>query len=160
MRKFGTILSPNPRYTGKKRRELTPTERAAIVTARKLGRLRVELAKAFNCHSITITRTLARFSTYESVKSLPRSGWLKKINDGNIRYIKRLLRRNPRMTWAALQASSGVGCCIMTLRRHLGKYFRRKWRARKRIFLTDAQAAARLQYARFWYRKQQELTEV
>jgi len=84
MRKFGTILSPNPRYTGKKRRKLTLTERAAIVTARKLGRLRVELAKAFSCHSITITRTLARFSTYESVKSLPYSSRLKKINNGNI----------------------------------------------------------------------------
>jgi len=138
MRKFSTILSPNPRYTGKKRRELTPTERVAIVTARKLGRLRVELAKAFNYHPITITRTFARFSTYELVKSLPRSNRLKKINNGNIRYIKRLLRRNPRITWAALQASSGVGCCIITLRCYLGKYFRRKWYVRKRIFLTDA----------------------
>ena len=95
MRKFSKILSLNPRYTGKKRRELTLTKRVAIVTTRKLRRLHVELAKVFNYYLITITRTFTRFSTYKSVKSLPCSSWLKKINNGNIRYIKHLLRRNP-----------------------------------------------------------------
>ena len=50
--------------------------------------------------------------------------------------------------------------CVSTLRRALGKSYRRKWRARKRIALRKVDVAKRLAHARSLNGKDQMLAEV
>jgi len=160
MRRFGLQLSANVRTPSGNRKELTSEERAAIVAARKAGVSRLELAENFQCDVKTITRTVERFKTHNTFKSLPRSGRPEKLNRRQKRYILQLVKRQPRIAWKALVGSSPVHVHKNTLRSVLGKHYRRKWRAMKRIQLTKECAAIRLAHARSLKGKDQELFEV
>ena len=160
MRRFGLQLSANIRTPSGNRKELTCEERAAIVAARKAGVSRLELAENFQCDVKTISRTTQRFKTHNTLKSLPRSGRPEKPNRQQKRYILQLVKRQPRIAWKALVGSSPVHVHKCTLRRVLGKHYRRKWRAMKRIQLTKENAALRLAHARNLKGKDQELFKI
>ncbi|KAK4243165.1 DDE superfamily endonuclease-domain-containing protein [Corynascus novoguineensis] len=148
MRAFGIELSPNVRSIRCNRRELTKEERVAIVTARAAGVTRRVLAENFNCDVATISRIVKRFQNHGSIHSLPRSGRPKKLSTQQVRYIRQLIKRNPHISWAALIGDSPVGVSKSTLKRVMGKDFRRKWRSVKRVILTAERAVTRLAYAR------------
>ncbi|RDW79716.1 hypothetical protein BP6252_04354 [Coleophoma cylindrospora] len=159
MRTFGTQISGNARIINGKRRELTSEERAAIITGRQAGVPRNVLATDFHCSPSTINRTLARFYNHQSLSSLPRSGRPEKLTQAEKRYIRCMVKRHSRMTWKALILDSPQKVCKNTLRRILGKHFRRKWRAVKRIQLTKAHAKERLKHARYFMTRKVELLE-
>jgi transposase len=148
MRAFGIELSPNIRSIQGNRRELTKEERASIVTARMAGVLRKILATNFRCTEATITRTVKRFHTHQTVESLLRSGRPLKLTTVEVRYITTLIKRNPTICWAALYKGGASGVSRTTLRRALGPKFRRKWRSIKRIALDPEKAANRLAYGK------------
>jgi len=80
MRSFGLEISANIQTPRGNRKELTTEERAAIVSARKAGVPRNELAKTFRCDVSTITRTIKRFQQHDALESKPRNGRPKKLN--------------------------------------------------------------------------------
>ena len=98
MRAFGLELSLNARSSPLRRRELTKEERASIVTGRMAGVPRALLATNFECDPSTIWRVCNRFQKNETVESLPRSGRPRKINRYLERYLKRLIKKNPRIS--------------------------------------------------------------
>ncbi|KAK4244257.1 DDE superfamily endonuclease-domain-containing protein [Corynascus novoguineensis] len=146
MREFGIDLSPNVRSIRSNRRELTPEERAAIIAARKAGVTRKALAANFRCSPLTITRTCNHFQKHHTVKSLPRKGRPQKLTHRQVQYIKYLIKRNPHINWPALQSQSNTGASINTIRKALGRDFRRKWCSIKRIHITPDTAVKRLAY--------------
>ena len=160
MRAFGLEISGNARTIRGNRKELRDTERAAIVAARQAGVPRRVLADNFDCSIRTINRTVKHFQIHETLRSLPRSGRPEKLNRRQKRYILRLVKRSPRMSWAALVGQSPVGVSKSTLRRVLGGPYRRKWRARKRITLQKHHARERLGYIRDWKGKLDVLVAV
>ena len=160
MRQFGLEISGNARSTHGFRKDLTPTERAAIVAARAAGVPRKVLAQDFDCRPETISRTVKRFQDTNTYESKPRSGRPCKLSHQQRRYILQIIKRNRRMTWAAVVEDSPTRVHKNTIRRILGKHLRRKWRAIKRIQLTSERAASRLAQARYWREKSDELIQV
>ena len=57
-------------------------------------------------------------------------------------------------------SSHGFSVHVSTLRRDLGQNFRRKYRARKRIYLTDKHPGEVLTYSRVWLPQSKFLVEV
>ncbi|KAK3298074.1 uncharacterized protein B0H64DRAFT_320545 [Chaetomium fimeti] len=93
MRAFRIELSPNIRSISGNRRELTKEERASIITGRKLGVIRKVLAYNFRCSEATITCTVKRFNTYQTVESLLWSSRPVKPIAIEVRYITRLIKQ-------------------------------------------------------------------
>ena len=58
-----------------------------------------------------------------------------------------MIKKNPHIAWAALCSIVEGGVSRPTLRKYLGKNFRRKWKALKKIQLTPELATKRLIYA-------------
>ena len=67
-----------------------------------------------------------------------------------MRYVKRMVRHNPRISWKALIANTPQSVSKSTLRRVLRKFYLKKWRSKKRILLTKDDAQKRLEFAREW----------
>jgi transposase len=160
MRAFGLEITGNARTPQGNRKDLCDTERAAIVAARMAGVPRRVLADNFDVNVRTISRTVTHFNARNTLKSLPRKGRPQKLSLAQQRYVIQMVKRRPRISWAALTGESGVGVCKNTLRKVLGTFFRRKWRAQKRIALSAAAVAQRLTYTRHWRGKEVELVKV
>jgi len=153
---FGTEISGN---RGQKR-ELSSDARVAIVTAKKLGKSKNEIAKAFGCSPSTVLRTLQRYHQHQTFKSLPRKGRPQKLTRSEKRYIISMVKRFPRISYKALIRDANTGVSKSTIRRVLRNHYRRKWIAMKRIPLTQESARARLSFVRYWRSRAQELVEV
>ena len=156
MRCFGTEISGNRRFNC----ELSATDRSVIVALRNEGYSRKDLATQFRVNVSTITRTVKRWTDHGIFTSRPRSGPPEKLNRAEKRYIVRLIQKNARLGWKAIIQAAGVGIHSSTARRVVGKHYRRKWRARKRIQLTEAHAKERLSFARYWRRFEADLLAV
>jgi transposase len=156
MREFGTVISGNRGRKG----ELSKEARAAICALAEAGVAKKDLAEQFGCHRNTVTYTINRFNATEKNASRPRKGRPQILNSVETRYIITLVKRNPRIAWKALLASTPRRVSQSTLRRVMGKEYRRKWRALKRIALTKKRAKARFAWARIWYNRTAELRAV
>lgn len=124
IREFNSEISANVHTTSGSRKDLTTSERAAILAASKTGVTQTALATAFKCSRSCIARTIKRSTTTQKLESEPRSGRPKKLNAKQIRYLRQLVKRDPHITWAALLAASPVEISETTLRRALGPDFR------------------------------------
>lgn len=160
MRNFGTELSANIQSIRGNRKHLTPVERASIFSARMAGVTRKVLAAEFGCSLATISKTCKRIQLRRTVETKPRSGRPRKLSPSQARYMVQLVKRNPRMSWAALLGACPRPVVKSTLRKVLGPHYRRKYRSIKRIMLDQAKATNRLQHVKALKRKVQELMEV
>lgn len=112
----GAESSANTQPARETRKELTPAERASILSARKAGVSRKALAAQFQCSLATITNTCKRVEESGTAETKPRSGRPPKLTAAEIRYMVLMVKRNPRMTWAALlgqehpEEGSGPAC--------------------------------------------------
>ena len=75
-RSFGQEISGNRRPKA----ELTPAVRAALLAKHKAGISKAELAREFDVHPSYVYKTIKRWSNYKILRSLPRSGRPKKLN--------------------------------------------------------------------------------
>ncbi|THC88386.1 hypothetical protein EYZ11_012163 [Aspergillus tanneri] len=148
MRSFGTEISGNRRPN----QELSRDARAAIVYGLSVGQSPTRLAEQFNCTRSTIYDTKKRFLQHNTTKSRPRKGRPQKLTKSTKRYVYRLVRRRPDISWKALTVETPGGASISTIRRALKKYHIRKWRSKKRIPLSKEAARARLEFAREWFK--------
>ena len=64
------------------------------------------------------------------------------------RHIVRIARREPKLTYRALQEAAGVNVHNRTIGRHLAEYGIKNWRAKKRPKLLEVHAQLRLEFAR------------
>jgi transposase len=150
MRSFGAEISGNRRPA----QELSPEARSAILYGLEVGESPTELARKFNVHRSTIYDTKKRFLQHNTTKSRPRKGRPQKLNETTKRWVYRMVRRRPDISWKALTVETPGQPSISTIRRALKKYHIRKWRSKKRIPLSKEVAKKRYDFARRWLRNQ------
>jgi transposase len=148
MRSFGTEISGNRRPA----QELSPEARSAILYGLEAGESPTELARKFKVNRSTIYDTKKRFLQHNTTKSRPRKGRPQKLNETTKRWVYRMIRRRPDISWKALTVETPGQPSISTIRRALKKYHIRKWRSKKRIPLSKEVAKKRYDFARRWLR--------
>jgi transposase len=148
MRSFGTEISGNRRPKS----ELSPEARSAILYGLELGQSPSQLARKFEVNRPTIYDTKNRFLRHHTTKSRPRKGRPQKLSKATKRWVYRLVRRRPDISWKALTIKTPGQPSISTIRRALRKYHIRKWRSKKRIPLSKEVARKRYIFTRLWLR--------
>lgn len=107
-----------------------------------------------------VTRIIQRFEASGSLKSSPRSGRPKSLSDRDIRVIVRKVRQNHRLTQNELIEELGLPVSPSTIFRALKDENLRKWKAKKRISLSENSAEERLSWALEWEDRIDELMQV
>ncbi|KAK1973334.1 hypothetical protein LZ30DRAFT_29077 [Colletotrichum cereale] len=97
--------------------ELSEIQRVAIAAFVLAGRSYRDAAYHFNCSYVAVQKTMNRFSTNQTFKSIPRKGRPEKLS----------------------------------------KDWKHRWRASKRPAITPEAAAQRLEFAREWLGKEEEI---
>lgn len=156
LRAFGTEITGNRGPNC----ELSSEARASIYAASLAGTSVTQIATDFKVHRNTVTSTIKRFDTYSTFDSLPREGRPEVLSRREKRLLQREVKKNPRITWTELKTETSLPVYKNTIRVALGKDYRRKWRACKRIPLKGAIARERLEFTRFWKNQVQKLIEV
>jgi hypothetical protein len=136
MRSFGTEISGNRRPRG----ELSPEARAAILYGLEIKQSPVQLAKQFGVNQKTIWRTKKRFNLYQTTNSRPRTSRPEKLTQSEKQYIYMLACWNPSLTYSALGVVGTKTISRSTIRRVFQSYNLKKWRSKKRIYLTKDSA--------------------
>lgn len=156
LRVFGTEISGNRQKT----QELSPETRAAICASVAAGQSPSAVAKAFHVHRATIYRTVKRSAELSNFKSKPRTVRPKVLTAREERYLVRLARRFPKLSWKALVHLHGTQVSRSTLQRILKRYNLRKWVAKQRPKLTADHARQRRAFCRNWRGREEELVAV
>ena len=100
----------------KRRRELTPYERAQIIGAAKCG-VNPSTISARLLHSRrTVRSTLSLESLRSNGKSQPRSGRPKKYSKYDERLLVCIVHQFPKFTYTQLRAFTGLKLCDNTIR--------------------------------------------
>ena len=145
-RVFGTEISGNRRKT----EELSPEHRAALIGGLSAGQSPTAIAKAFKISRTTVYRTIKRFQERNDLRSKPRTGRPRSLSTREERYIARIARRFPRISWRALVHMDSVNVSRSTIRRILRRKGIRKWLSKRRPKLTPIQARSWLAFCRYW----------
>jgi transposase len=109
-----------------------------------------KIARNLRVSRSTVYATRDRFQQRYDLKSNPRCGRPKKLSRQAIRYIFRMARKHPRMSYRALSANTPGSPSRSTIRRVLKTYGLRKWKSKKRIPLTPEAAKRRRAWVREW----------
>lgn len=102
--------------------ELSPYQRGMIMGAKVLRHSQGEIERAFNFPKTTVQYTIKRHEERNNGDSKSRSGRPNKLFDRDKRFIIRLTRKNPRLTYAQLLKEEGVICSQSILYRVLKDY--------------------------------------
>ena len=124
--------------------ELSTYLRGKIKAASEFGVKNCVISETYKIPSSTIESTLALDSLRINGESLPRSGRPKTYDLRDERHIIRHVRLYPKCTYADVRRACAITLCDNTLRAILNDYGIANWRAKKRPFLTEKHAAARL----------------
>lgn len=157
-RVFGTEISGNRRKTN----ELSPECRAAVLGSISAGQSPTAVAQSFKISRMTVYRTIKRFQQRNDFKSRPRTGRPRSLGTREERYIARIIRRFPKISWRALVHTDGIRVSRSTIQRILRRKGLRKWLSKCRPKLTPIQAKARLEFCRYWLEagRRERLTSV
>lgn len=128
--------------------ELSPWQRCEITTLRGLGLKNKEIAERVFCTPATVATTLTRHPQRNTGHDLPRSGRPPALSIRTRRLILRLIRRDPKMTYAALRREAGVTVHKSTLYRMLKEEGITNWLAKKRSLLTPEVVLKRYKWAK------------
>lgn len=156
LRNFGTVITGNRQPN----QEIKPEVRAAIIAAVLAGRKRSAVAADFGVSPSAVTRILQRFEETDSLQSKPRSGRPKSLSPREKRAVVRQVRQDPDVTRKELVSNLNLPVSPSTLRRTLDELNLRKWRAKKRVFISEECAEQRLLWTQDWKGKEDELTQV
>jgi hypothetical protein len=141
----------------KKGCELTDVQRACMATAVACGLSQYDVANAFGVGRTTVRAQGQRVIISPRFKSRIRKRRLKMLSFTAKRRLHWLAKRNPRSTWKQLRNSMRVPCYPRILRRVMRGYFHRKWKIMNRIPFTKEVAKFRLEFARYWLPRLEEL---
>ena len=158
LRTFGTEISGNRR----KNESLSPETRAAICASVAAGTPKTVVARLFKINRRTVNRTQQRYAERRDFRSRPRSGRPRSLNTREERYLVRLARRFPRVSWKALVQLDGARVSLSTVKSIMRRKNLRKWRSKRRPKLTAAHAQKRRAFCRHWLSsgRLEELTSV
>jgi transposase len=98
-RSFGTQISGNRRPGT----ELLEAARAGIIAASEAGVSKPEIAAEYRVNRSTVYDTINRWKNHHTLESLPRPGQPEKLTRHQKRLLIRIVRRNPRIDYAALK---------------------------------------------------------
>lgn len=146
LRVFGTEISGNRR--GKE--NLLPETRAAICSSVAAGQSPTAVARAFKINRGTVYNTIKRFQQHNSFESRPRTGRPRSLSTREERYLVKIARRFPRISWRALVHLDGSRVSLSTIKRIMRRRRLRKWRSKQRPKLTASHARERLAFCRYW----------
>ena len=145
LRNFGTEISGNRRINA----EFSSEARAAIVGARLAGKSREEVADAFHTkRPETISNIYSKAQRRKTTKSAARKGAPRKLSQRAEHRLIILARRSPRATYTQLKSELRTNVSTDTIKRALRRHGLKKWRAEKRIELTEDDAKERLAFCR------------
>ncbi len=130
------------------KKELSPWQRSEIQTYRHIGLTNEHISQLTNCTPGTVATTLQLNTLRNDGKTRPRSGRPSKLTRYDKRLILRTIRRNPKLTYAALKIETGVTVSRSTLYRMLKDEGISNWLAKKRPLITPQVAAKRLKWAK------------
>ena len=129
MQSFGTVISGNRRLNS----ELPDEARAAIMYGLENKQSPSQLEREFNIHRSTIYRTQQRFTRKEILSSRPRTSRPEKLSPYSKRYIYRIVRKSPRLSWMSRVSMAPNGVSKSTIRRVRKEYNLKKWQSKKRM---------------------------
>jgi transposase len=155
-RSFGAEISGDREFN----HELTPEQRAAIMTELRAGISQRKVAEHFNTTQSTISKTKQRWEQHHNLGSQPRKGRPKKLTPLQIVRINSFINRHRHITWNDVLLELELDISIRTLQRRLQSHWRRKWRSKRRIQLSEEDAKERLEHCRFWLRHIDEYIRV
>jgi transposase len=130
------------------KQELTPWQRSEIQTYRNIGLTNECISRLAFCTPSTVATTLNLNTLRTDGKSRPRSGRPPALSRRDRRLILRIIRRNPKLTYATLKVEAGVDVSKSTLYRMLKDEGITNWLAKKRPLITPEVAAKRLRWAK------------
>lgn len=124
MEALSRVLTGDSRSARGFKKDLTEAEYSAIIAARNAGVPQRQLAAQFDYSTKTITRISKRLQNHQTLKALPGKDCEDKFTAAEKRYIRQIVKRNPRISWATLINNSGIIISKNTLQRISGKNFR------------------------------------
>ncbi|KAH7120037.1 hypothetical protein B0J13DRAFT_410137, partial [Dactylonectria estremocensis] len=104
----------------------------------RAGKTLTKVAEDYHTTPSTVYKTKRRWDTYHNNGSRPRKGHPKKLTAIQIIRINSYINRHRHLTWN-------------------DSHWRRKWRSKKRILLSEENAKERLQFAQYWIPRVSEL---
>lgn len=143
-RRFGTEITGNRRYN----HEFSSEARAAIIAKMDEGKSLRSVAREFKTTHGTIQYIKQHWQLTHTTRDNPRSGRPEELTETEKRYIVRLAKKDPDVSWNCLRGESGTRVSARTIRRIVRRYFSRKWRAQQRPNITKEATRARLESAR------------
>ena len=98
-----------------------------------------------------------RWEQHHYNHSRPRGGRPKKLTAIQIVRMNSFINRHRHLTWNDLILELDLNISKRTLQRRLQSYWRRKWRSKRRIALSEDDAKERLEFAEYWIPRIDEL---
>ena len=136
---LGTISS-NRQFNG----HLSPYMRGRIVGRAAAGQKAPAIAKDLNLVLGTVKYTIRQDKLRNDGHTLPKKPRRKTYTPHQERLLVRHVRLHPKDTYAEVIIACNLDCKTSTIKTILKKYGIANWRAKKRLELTEAYAAARL----------------
>jgi transposase len=132
----------------KKRKELTPKKRGAIVGARLCGVPATKVANILKVPITTVYSTVKADLLRDEGNTRKRTGRPIKYTDREVRALVRYVRRNPKDTYQQVRNAFGWKYANHTLQRMLEPSGITNWRCRRQPFLTEKTACLRYNWCR------------
>ena len=123
---------------------LSPYMRGRIVGQAEGGATPSKIARDFDLEYSTVYRTIQHDLLRHEGKSLPKTPRKKSYTDADERALLRHVRLNPKDTYKQVKEGTGVTCSRETIRKVFKEHHITHWKAKRRPFLTDSNAAKRL----------------
>ena len=123
---------------------LSPYARGKIAGKAEEGATPASIAKELELEYSTVYRTIQNDLLRHEGKSLPRTPRKKSYSEHDERVLLRHVRANPKDTYREIMTACGLGCKKTTIRKILKEHGITNWKAKRRPFLTEKNAAARL----------------
>ncbi|KAM6513324.1 hypothetical protein FALCPG4_18936 [Fusarium falciforme] len=152
-RNFGTEISGNRQ----RNHEFTPEQRSAMVAEIYAGKSYRDVADDYGTDPGTVYRTKRRWEQHHYNHSRPRGGRPKKLTAIQIVRMNSFINRHRHLTWNDLILELDLNVSKRTLQRRLQGHWRRKWRSKRRIALSEDDAKERLEFAEYWIPRIDEL---
>ncbi|KJZ69439.1 hypothetical protein HIM_11168 [Hirsutella minnesotensis 3608] len=131
-----------------------------MVSQKKSGLSYQNVATEFLTNKSTVHRIVNRWEHDHTLENRLRKGRPKKLTRRELRYINLMIKRRRKITYRALLGAAGGRVSRRTLRRAIQPEWKRKWLSVQRIPISNETAEERLQFARTWEGREDELTEV
>lgn len=123
---------------------LSPYARGRIAGKAEEGATPAQIAEALNLEYSTVYRTIQQDLLRHEGKSLSRTPRKKSYTEADERILLRHVRIHPKDSYKQIKEGTGVTCSKETIRKIFKAHFITHWKAKRRPFLTEKNAAKRL----------------